>query len=252
MALFGRVNAYAYTMVHFVAQSTLHCDILSAGKAAVHAPGHPGYHAPDTSQTREGHCILSREKITGVVLAGGLGRRMGSTDKGLQELKGRPLAAWVAERLGPQVDELLINANQNGERYASFGYPVVPDRIPDFAGPLAGLHAALSAATHPLVATAPCDSPFLPTDLVARLYQALSVADAELAVARTFDQPHPVFCLCRRHLLPHLTDYLASGNRKFERWYATLKVVEVAFDDEAEAFENINTRDELARFDAAG
>jgi molybdenum cofactor guanylyltransferase len=190
------------------------------------------------------------EKITGVILAGGLGRRMGGIDKGLQELRGRPMAAWVAERLGPQVDELLINANQNGERYAAFGHRVVPDRIPDFAGPLAGLHAALSAATHPLVATAPCDSPFLPADLISRLFSALTAADADLAVARTFDQPHPVFCLCRRSVLPHLTEFLAAGGRKIDRWYATLKVVEVAFDDEAEAFENINTREELGRFEA--
>ena len=189
------------------------------------------------------------EKITGVVLAGGLGRRMGGIDKGLQELRGQPLAHWVITRLAPQVDELLINANQNGERYASFGYPVVADRIPDFAGPLAGLHAALSAATHPLVATAPCDSPFLPSDLVFRLQQALTASRAELAVARTFDQPHPVFCLCRRELLPHLTDYLASGQRKFERWYSTLNSIEVPFDDVAGAFENINTREELSRFE---
>lgn len=190
-----------------------------------------------------------KEKITGVVLAGGLGRRMGGIDKGLQELRGRPMVDWVIERLAPQVDELLINANQNTERYADFGHPVVADRIPDFAGPLAGLHAALSAATHPLVATAPCDSPFLPSDLVFRLQQALTAGQAELAVARTFDQPHPVFCLCRRELLPHLTAYLASGERKFERWYSTLKVVEVPFDDVAAAFENINTREELSRFD---
>ena len=117
---------------------------------------------------------------------------------------------------------------------------------------LAGLHAALSAASHPWVATAPCDSPFLPTDLVARLSDALITRNADLAVARTFDQPHPVFCLCKRDLLPHLTAYLASGERKFDRWYATLQAVEVAFDDEAAAFENINTRDELHRFDAAG
>lgn len=190
-----------------------------------------------------------KEKITGVVLAGGLGRRMGGIDKGLQELLGRPMVDWVIERLAPQVDELLINANQNTERYADFGHPVVADRIPDFAGPLAGLHAALSAATHPLVATAPCDSPFLPSDLVFRLQQALTAGQAELAVARTFDQPHPVFCLCRRELLPHLTAYLANGERKFERWYSTLKVVEVPFDDVAAAFENINTREELSRFD---
>ncbi len=192
-----------------------------------------------------------KEKITGVILAGGLGRRMGGIDKGLQELRGRPMVHWVVERLAPQVDELLINANQNGERYAAFGHRVVPDQIPDFAGPLAGLHAALSAATHPLVATAPCDSPFLPANLIERLHAALIAESADLAVARTFDQPHPVFCLCKRDVLPHLTEFLESGGRKIDRWYSTLKVVEVAFDDQAAAFENINTREELSRFDTA-
>lgn len=192
---------------------------------------------------------MNKDKITGVILAGGLGRRMGGIDKGLQELRGRPMTAWVVERLAPQVDELLINANQNGERYAEFGHRVVPDQIPDFAGPLAGLHAALSAATHPLVATAPCDSPFLPEDLIFRLFSALTVTNADLAVARTFDQPHPVFCLCKREVLPHLTEFLESGGRKIDRWYATLKVIEVAFDDEADAFENINTKEELGRFE---
>jgi molybdopterin-guanine dinucleotide biosynthesis protein A len=191
------------------------------------------------------------ENVTGVVLAGGLGRRMGGVDKGLQVLRGRPLVAWVIERLVPQVGGLLINANQNGERYAAFGYPVVPDAIPDFAGPLAGLHAALSAVQTPFVVTAPCDSPFLPVDLVFRLFSALTAADAEIAVARTGDQPHPVFCLCRREVLPHLTAYLLAGERKFERWYSTLRKVEVAFDDQAAAFENINTLAELARFGAA-
>ena len=95
------------------------------------------------------------QKITGVILAGGLGRRMGGIDKGLQELRGRPMIDWVIERFAPQVDELLINANQNVERYAAYGHRVVPDQIPDNAGPLAGLHAALSAATYPLVATVP-------------------------------------------------------------------------------------------------
>jgi molybdopterin-guanine dinucleotide biosynthesis protein A len=190
------------------------------------------------------------DKITGVILAGGLGRRMGGIDKGLQQLRGQPMVHWVVERLAPQVDELLINANQNGERYAAFGHRVVPDQIPDFAGPLAGLHAALSAAAHPLVATAPCDSPFLPADLVLRLHAALTAAAADLAVARTFDQAHPVFCLCRRDVLPHLTEFLAAGGRKIDRWYSTLKIVEVAFDDEAEAFENINTRDDLSRIEA--
>lgn len=188
--------------------------------------------------------------ITGVVLAGGMGRRMGGVDKGLQTLQGRPMAAWVVERLQAQVGALIINANQNLDRYAEFGCPVVPDQIPDFAGPLAGLHAALSAASTPLVATAPCDSPFLPEDLVFRLFSALTAADAQLTVARTFDQAHPVFCLCRRDVLPHLTEFLNSGGRKIDRWYATLSVGEVAFDDVADAFENINTRDDLRRFEA--
>lgn len=191
-----------------------------------------------------------RAGITGVVLAGGMGRRMGGVDKGLQTLRGRPMAAWVVERLQPQVGTLIINANQNLDRYAEFGCPVVPDQIPDFAGPLAGLHAALSAARTPLVVTAPCDSPFLPEDLVFRLFSALTAADADLAVARTFDQPHPVFCLCQRRVRPHLSDFLASGERKFARWYATLNVVEVPFDDVAAAFENINTREELSGFES--
>jgi molybdopterin-guanine dinucleotide biosynthesis protein A len=195
---------------------------------------------------------MRRPPITGIILAGGLGRRMGGVDKGLQLLNGRPLVAHVVERLAPQVDELLINANQNAERYAAFGHRVIADAIPDFAGPLAGLHAALAAAAHPLVATAPCDSPFLPADLISRLLAAFTAAEAELAVARTFAQPHPVFCLCRRSLLPHLTDYLASGQRKMADWYAPLNVVEVAFDDEAAAFENINTRAELGRFETPG
>ena len=188
---------------------------------------------------------VSREKITGVVLAGGQGRRMGGVDKGLVELRGRTMVERVIERLRPQVDELVINANQNAERYATFGYRVLADEIGGFAGPLAGLHAALSRASHPLVATAPCDSPFLPGDLVERLHAGLASNDAELAVARTFEQPHPVFCLCRRSVLPHLGEFLAAGGRKVDRWYATLRIVEVPFDDEEEAFRNINTRDEL-------
>lgn len=189
-----------------------------------------------------------RAQMTGVLLAGGLGRRMGGVDKGLQNLNGQTLAAQVVARFAPQVDCLLINANRNAERYAALGYPVVADAIPDFAGPLAGLHAALSAATTPLIATVPCDSPFLPVDLVSRLFSALTDAQAEIAVAQTGNQAHPVFCLCRRDVLPHLTAYLASGQRRFEGWYATLNAVMVPFDDQPEAFENINSPEELARF----
>jgi len=177
------------------------------------------------------------------VLAGGQGRRMGGVDKGLQPLRGRPMAAWVLERLAPQVAEIVINANQNLEAYAAFGYRVVPDEVGGFAGPLAGLHAGLAAVSHELAVTVPCDSPFLPQDLVARLRSALGSHD--LAVAKTGDQPHPVFSLVRRSVHAHLGAFLAGGGRKIDAWYATLKVVEVPFDDEADAFRNINTREEL-------
>ena len=140
--------------------------------------------------------------ITGVVLAGGLGRRMGRVDKGLQDLRGKPLVQWVIERFVPQVDELLINANANVETYARFGYRVIPDVIDGFAGPLAGLQRGMSEARHDRIATVPCDSPFLPHDLVSRLSSALEQHGADLAVAKTGEQPHPVFCLCRRRLLP--------------------------------------------------
>ena len=149
-------------------------------------------------------------------------------------------------RLAPQVDELLINANRNPEAYARFGHRVVADEIPGFAGPLAGFERGLTHATGDLVVTVPCDSPFLPHDLVARLAGGVAAAVVQLAVARTFDQPHPVFALVRRDVRAHLEAFLAGGGRKIDAWYATLAIVEVAFDDEADAFRNINTRDELA------
>jgi molybdenum cofactor guanylyltransferase len=190
--------------------------------------------------------------ITGVILAGGRGQRMGGIDKGLRALRGKPMVAWVLERFAPQVDEVLVNANQNIDVYARFGRRVVPDEIGGYAGPLAGLQRGLSEARHALVATAPCDTPFLPLDLVTRLHAALRTHDAQLAVARTGDQPHPVFCVCRRDVLPHLKAFLRSGGRKIDAWYATLKVVEVSFDDQPDAFSNINTAEELARFENAG
>lgn len=184
--------------------------------------------------------------ITGVILAGGRGQRMGGVDKGLQDLDGRPLVQWVLTRLSPQVDSVLINANQNLARYAELGCTVLPDSIPDFAGPLAGLHAALSQATTPLLLTVPCDSPFLPGDLAQRLHDALEAQGAELAVARTGDQVHRAFCLTRHGILPKLEAFLASGERKLGLWHASLKLAEVAFDDEADAFNNINTLEDLA------
>ena len=188
-------------------------------------------------------------EICGLVLAGGQGRRMGGVDKGLQPLQGRPLIQHVIDRLRPQVAAVLINANQNQARYAEFGCPVVPDRVGGFAGPLAGLDAGLHATDASFIVTVPCDSPFLPHDLVTRLATARNAIDADVAVARTGSQPHPVFALVCTRVRTHLADFLARGERKIDLWYASLSVVEVAFDDEVDAFANINTRAELAQHD---
>ncbi len=183
--------------------------------------------------------------ITGVILAGGAGRRMGGVDKGLQELDGQPLVQRVLVRLAPQVDSVLISANRNRERYAGFGCPVLGDTIPGYAGPLAGLQAALAHAGTPLLVSAPCDSPFLPADLVARLRAALEAKAADLAVARADGRVHRAFCLLRSDLRPGLDAFLASGERRVGLWHSSLRVVEVDFDDEAEAFANVNTLEDL-------
>jgi molybdopterin-guanine dinucleotide biosynthesis protein A len=190
--------------------------------------------------------VIRKDEITGIVLAGGQGRRMGGVDKGLVAFRGAPMVAAVIARLAPQVATIVVNANQNAEAYAAFGHRVVPDAVGGFAGPLAGLHAGLAAATTRYAVTVPCDSPFLPHDLVARLAAALDRHGAALAVARTSDQPHPVFALVRADVRANLEAFLAGGGRKIDAWYAALDVVEVPFDDEAEAFRNLNTRGELA------
>ena len=183
--------------------------------------------------------------VTGLILAGGKGSRMGGLDKGLQAFRGKRLVDHVYERLAPQVGGVVINANQNQEAYRSFGVRVVSDAIAGFAGPLAGFHAGLSVSKRPFLATVPCDSPFLPEDLIERLHARVDETGAELAVAKTGEQAHPVFSLMRRGVLDHLSDFLKEGGRKIDAWYASLNVVEVAFDDEAEAFSNINTLEEL-------
>jgi molybdopterin molybdotransferase len=190
-----------------------------------------------------------KASISGLILAGGRGTRMGHVDKGLQPFGGKPMAAHVLERFAPQVATVAINANQNLDTWAGFGVPVWPDDTPGFAGPLAGLEAGMRRCGTPYLLTAPCDSPFLPPDLAERLSGALIAEGADIAFAATQEagmirQPHPVFCLVKTSLLPVLSAYLAAGGRKMDGWYRDLKSVEVLFDD-ADAFRNINTRDEL-------
>ena len=194
---------------------------------------------------RASRLVIARSDVTGIVLAGGLGRRMGGVDKGLVVLDGKPMVAHVITRLAPQVGAIIVNANRNVDAYGTLGHPVVGDDVGGFAGPLAGLHAGLSRTSTPYAVTVPCDSPFLPEDLVARLASGLEGEHAQLAVARTFDQPHPVFALVRTDVFTNLAAFLASGWRKIDRWYAALRTVEVSFDDCADAFRNINTPEEM-------
>jgi molybdopterin-guanine dinucleotide biosynthesis protein A len=182
--------------------------------------------------------------ITAVILAGGRGQRMGEVDKGLQLLRGKPLVRWVAESIAPQVEEVLISANRNLERYRELGFAVLPDAMPDFPGPLAGLHRALESAKHPLWLSVPCDTPFLPGDLVQRLLAALLANDAELALATVEGRMQPVICLGYSYLRGGLGEYLARGGRRVGEWQSGLRRVVVPFGN-PELFININTLDEL-------
>ena len=187
-------------------------------------------------------------EVTGLLLAGGRGSRMGHVDKGLQAFQGQPMAQHVLARLAPQVQHLLINANQNLADYAALGHPVWPDNLSGFAGPLAGLECGLAHCSTPLLVSAPCDSPLLPLDLVQRLRQGLQDERADLAIAVTGAgatlQEHPVFCLLPVRLHAGLRAFLQSGGRKMSAWYGPLRVARVHFADEA-AFHNLNTLAEL-------
>ena len=191
---------------------------------------------------------IPKEQITGLILAGGKGTRMGSVDKGLQFFRGKPMVEHVAKRLQPQVGKLIVNANRHLDVYEALGAPVVPDEISGFAGPLAGLHAGLSVCETPYLVTAPCDSPFLPMDLVDKLSEALVNAKADIAVAVTGEsatqQRHPVFCLLSAHLKNDLADYLGKGGRKMDAWFAMHRLIDVYFADEI-AFVNMNTLADL-------
>lgn len=191
------------------------------------------------------HDTFKLPPISGLILAGGRGQRMGGIDKGLADYRGAPLVATVLERLRPQVAEVQISANRNLDTYASFGTAVFADQVGGFAGPLAGIHAGLCHARHELVAVVPCDSPLLPTDLVVRLYRALQAAAAEIAVATIDGRSHPVFCLCRRALASDLQAYLLADGRRVDGWQRSRRRVEVAFDDVAAAFANLNSAEAL-------
>jgi molybdenum cofactor guanylyltransferase len=193
---------------------------------------------------------IDTQDITGLILCGGRGSRMGGVDKGLQNHNGLPLALHALLRLQPQVGPVIINANRNLAAYESMGVPVWPDPLADYPGPLAGWLAGLEHCETPYLATVPCDTPGFPEDLVPRLAAALLADGADIAMAHTLDkgvlQPQPVFCLLKASLIESLVAYLQGGQRKIDRWTALHRCVAVPFGD-VEAFANANTPEELAR-----
>ena len=196
---------------------------------------------------------IDKQDITGLVLAGGRGSRMGGVDKGLQPHRGMPLAQHALLRLGPQVGQLMINANRNLGAYEAMGVPVWPDASADYPGPLAGLLAGLERCETPYLVSVPCDTPDFPADLVAKLAQALVAQHADIAMAAIIEdgqlRTQPVFCLLKSGLMESLAAYLHSGERKVDRWTALHRCVPVLF-DHAAAFFNANTLAELQQLQA--
>jgi molybdopterin-guanine dinucleotide biosynthesis protein A len=197
--------------------------------------------------------VIERARVTGLVLAGGRGSRMGGVDKGLQPFRGRPLVAQAIERLRPQVGALIVNANRHLHAYEALGVPTVPDAQADFAGPLAGMLAGMRHCQTPYLVTVPCDTPGFPPDLVQRLAAALEPPQHCIAMAATRDgsgrvQVQPVFCLLPVSLGDDLAAALAGGERKIDRWTALHGCAQVVFDDE-QAFFNVNTLQDLDALD---
>ncbi|MBB3176580.1 molybdenum cofactor guanylyltransferase MobA [Variovorax sp. Sphag1AA] len=202
---------------------------------------------------------IATGEITGLVLAGGRGTRMGGVDKGLQNFNGTALAMHAVMRLGMQVGEIMINANRNLSAYESFGVPVWPDGLADYAGPLAGFLVGLEHCETPYLLTVPCDTPLFPLDLASRLCEALVANDAEIAMVSAPEpsedpggspalRAQPVFCLLSATLLESLVRFTQAGGRKIDKWTAQHRTVPVPFDrpgDAPDAFYNANTLAEL-------
>jgi molybdopterin-guanine dinucleotide biosynthesis protein A len=203
------------------------------------------------------HAAIAPADITGLLLAGGRGSRMGGVDKGLQNFNGESLAMHAVRRLGPQVGQVMINANRSFADYAAFGVPVWADSLADYPGPLAGFLTGLEHCATPFLLTVPCDTPLFPPDLAARLSEALAADDAEIAmvsapeaegIAAPTLRPQPVFCLLRTSLRDSLLRFTEAGGRKIQAWTGQHRTVLVPFDrpgDAPGAFFNANTLAEL-------
>jgi len=184
---------------------------------------------------------IGSKDITAVILAGGRGRRMGGQDKGLIEFNGRPLVSILIDKLEQQSVDIIINANRNHDRYQGFGYPVINDQLEDYQGPLAGFASAMATVASDYIVTLPCDSPLLANDYIARFIQSQEQNNAPIHVAFDGERLQPVHALIKVALRPSLLEFLDSGDRKIDRWYALHGFVHTDFSDCADMFRNINT-----------
>jgi molybdopterin-guanine dinucleotide biosynthesis protein A len=183
--------------------------------------------------------------VTGVILAGGQARRMGGKDKGLIRLNDKPMIEYIIAAFKPQTSKLLINANRNHEVYSSYGIEIIADNLSGFCGPLAGMASALQTIKTEYMVTAPCDSPFIPADLVQRLATAIENESADISVAHNGDRIQPVFCMLKKSLAQSLNGYLAKGERKIDRWFEQHNYAVADFSDVPTTFDNINTPEDI-------
>lgn len=193
--------------------------------------------------------LMDRAKITGVVLAGGRGRRMGGIDKGLVEFNGRPMISYALDALRCVADTVLINANRNHETYSDLGYPVISDLTGDYDGPLAGILTAMKAAKTPYLLTMPCDCPLLRGELLIRLPEAYFNNNADCCAAHDGERLHPVFLFLGTVLTGSLEHYLDSSDRKIDRWLGKHNLVQADFSDHRHMFSNINTPEQCAELE---
>lgn len=185
--------------------------------------------------------------VTGVILAGGKGQRMGGQDKGLLEYQQQPLVQHIINRLSTQVDTLVINANRNIDRYQQFGHSVIEDSLSGFHGPLAGMHSVMEACTTEYILTVPCDSPTISSQLRQRMMEVLLINQADIAVAHDGNRIQPVFCLIACSLKDDLERYLKQGDRKIDLWFKQHKLVEVDFSDQPDSFINFNHPEDIIK-----
>lgn len=189
--------------------------------------------------------MKKNNNITGLILAGGLARRMGGQDKGLVELQGRAMISYIIDALLPQVSSILINANRNMDTYEALGFDVLRDDIDDFQGPLAGMAVGLKHSQTDYIVTVPCDGPLLPANYVETLFNAAKEADTKISVGFDGHRLQPVYALIHSSLLPDLLDYLGSGERKIDRWYDKHHYASADFSFYPQMFTNINTPEDL-------